>query len=212
MGPHGLLPAGEYLEQVASVMGHARYWFAPTLLWLGSGSGALELLCWIGLIASVLLTANLWPRGMLVACFVSFLSIIAAAQDFSGYQSDGMLLSAGFVSIFFAAPGWRPGWGEAHLPSRGSMFLLQWIWFTIYFESGVAKLAGGDPQWRHYGDGRVLPERAAAHVDRLVRAASSALVSRGCDGADTARRTGYRVDVIPAAALSHPVFLGCYAI
>ncbi len=149
IGPHGLLPAGEYLEQVAGVMGHARYWYAPTLLWLGSGPRALELLCWTGMIAAVLLTVNLWPRGMLVACFACFLSIIAAAQDFSGYQSDGMLLSAGFASLFFAPPGWRPGWGEARPPSRGSMFLLQWVWFTIYFESGVAKIAGGDPEWRH---------------------------------------------------------------
>src|SRR5229473_6205686 len=149
IGPHGLLPAGEYLEQVAGVMGHARYWYAPTLLWLGSGPRALELLCWTGMIAAVLLTVNLCPLGMLVACFACFLSIIAAAQDFSGYQSDGMLLSAGFASLFFAPPGWRPGWGEARPPSRGSMFLLQWAWFTIYFESGVAKIAGGDPEWRH---------------------------------------------------------------
>ncbi len=148
IGPQGLLPAGEYLEQVARVVGHARYWYAPTLLWLGSGPRALELLCWAGMAASVLLTVNFRPRGMLIACFVSFLSIIAAAQDFSGYQSDGMLLSAGFISVFFAPPGWRPGWGERHPPSRGSMFLLQLVWFTIYFESGVAKIRGGDPEWR----------------------------------------------------------------
>lgn len=30
------------------------------------------------------------------------------------------------------------------------MFLLQWEWFRIYFESGVAKLAGGDPEWRNF--------------------------------------------------------------
>jgi hypothetical protein len=31
-----------------------------------------------------------------------------------------------------------------------SYFLLQWEWFRIYFESGIAKLASGDPQWRHF--------------------------------------------------------------
>src|SRR5207245_10800028 len=30
-----------------------------------------------------------------------------------------------------------------------SLFLLQWEWFRIYFESGVAKIASGDPEWRH---------------------------------------------------------------
>ena len=31
-----------------------------------------------------------------------------------------------------------------------SWFLLQWEWFRIYFESGMVKLASGDPQWRHF--------------------------------------------------------------
>ena len=106
--------------------------------------------CWIGLVASVLLFFNLWPRGMLVVCFVCFLSFVAAAGDFSGYQSDGMLLEAGFIAWFFAPPGFRPGWGETHPPSRASLFLLQWEWFRIYFESGVVKLASGDPQWRNW--------------------------------------------------------------
>src|SRR5260370_14819378 len=54
IGPHGLLPAGEYLEQVARVMGHTRYWYAPTLLLLGSGPRALAVLCWAGIIAWLL--------------------------------------------------------------------------------------------------------------------------------------------------------------
>ena len=149
IGPQGLLPAGMYLEDVDKAVGAARYWFAPTLLWLGSGPRALELLCWGGMAASLLLILNLWPRGMLVVCFVAFLSFVAAAQDFSGYQSDGMLLSAGFISFFYAPRGFRPRWGEKQPPSRASRFLLQLLWFTIYFESGVAKIMGGDPEWRH---------------------------------------------------------------
>ena len=107
-------------------------------------------ICWAGLIASVVLFVNVWPRGMLVVCFVCYLSFIAAAGDFSSYQSDGMLLEAGFISWFFTAPGLRPGWGHARPPSRASLFLLQWEWFRIYFESGVVKLASGDPQWRNW--------------------------------------------------------------
>jgi hypothetical protein len=30
------------------------------------------------------------------------------------------------------------------------MFLLQWEWFRIYFESGVAKIRSGDPTWRNF--------------------------------------------------------------
>ena len=60
-----------------------------------------------------------------------------------------MLLEAGFVALFFAPPGWRPGLGYNHPPSRASLFLLQWEWFRIYFESGLVKLLSGDTEWRH---------------------------------------------------------------
>ncbi len=150
IGPDGILPAGEYLKAVAHSFGYSRgLWFAPTLLWLASGPHALIALCWVGMVAALLLTLNVWPRGMLLICFVCFLSFVSAAQDFSGYQSDGMLLEAGFIALFFAPAGVRPGFGSA-APSRASLFLLQWEWFRIYFESGVAKIAGGDPEWRHF--------------------------------------------------------------
>jgi hypothetical protein len=151
IGPEGILPADEYLRLVAHSFGYIRgLWFAPTLLWLASGSHMLTAVCWVGMGASLLLALNAWPRGMLVICFACFLSFVSAAQDFSSYQSDGMLLEAGFIALFFAPPGFRPGFGLASPPGRASLFLLQWEWFRIYFESGVAKMIGGDPEWRHF--------------------------------------------------------------
>jgi hypothetical protein len=150
MGPAGILPAGRYLQAVAQSFGPGvRLWFAPTLLWLASGSHVLMAMCWAGLATSLLLTFNLWPRAMLWICFLCFLSFVSAAQDFSGYQSDGMLLEAGFLALFFVPPGLRPGLGAEHPPSRASLFLLQWEWFRIYFESGLVKLLSGDEEWRH---------------------------------------------------------------
>ena len=150
IGPHGFLPANEYLQALFERFGHASYWYAPTLLWLSSGSHMLTRICWAGMIASLLLVLNFWPRGMLAICFVCFLSFVSAAQDFSAYQSDGMLLEAGFIAMFLAPGGFRPGWGEDSRPSRASVFLLVWECFRIYFESGVAKILGGDPQWRNF--------------------------------------------------------------
>jgi hypothetical protein len=151
IGSDGILPASEYLRAVVHSLGYSRgIWFAPTLLWLSSSSPALTLLGWIGMGAALLLILNVCPRGMLGICFVCFLSFVSAAQDFSGYQSDGMLLEAGFIALFFAPSGFRPGVGVASPPSRASLFLLQWEWFRIYFESGVAKIAGGDPEWRNF--------------------------------------------------------------
>ncbi len=150
IGPDGILPAREYLEAVAHQIAQSRFWFAPTLLWFSSSNDMLTAICWAGMIASLLIVCNVWPRASLLICFVCFLSFVAAAQDFSGYQSDGMLLEAGFLSLFFAPAGFWPGLGQSSPPSRASLFLLQWEWFRIYFESGVVKLASGDPEWRHF--------------------------------------------------------------
>ncbi|MCU1331587.1 MAG: hypothetical protein JWM08_579, partial [Candidatus Angelobacter sp.] len=150
IGPRGILPALNYLVEVAKYYpGAQRFWFAPTLLWLGAGNHALMSITLVGLIASVAVIFNIWPRGSLAICFVCFLSFVAAAQDFSGFQSDGMLLEAGFISLFFAPPGFRPSLGATHAPSRLSLFLLRWEWFRIYFESGIVKLTSNDYSWRH---------------------------------------------------------------
>jgi hypothetical protein len=150
VGPDGILPAQEYLAEVARVLGSARFWYAPTVFWWSASDRFLIAVVVVGLIASVLLTLNICTRGMLVVCLVAFLSFIAAAQDFASYQSDGMLLEAGFLSLFFAPPGWRPRLGGANPPSRASRYLLVWLMFRIYFESGIAKILGHDPEWRDF--------------------------------------------------------------
>ncbi|MDE3110712.1 MAG: lipase maturation factor family protein [Acidobacteriota bacterium] len=150
IGPSGILPAVDYLQAVAAQLHSVRYWFAPTLLWFGASDHALMAVCWVGSIASALVFFNLWPRASLAVCFICFLSCIAAAQDFANYQSDGMLLAAGFLSLFLAATGIRPGLGRVQPPSRASQFLLLWIWFRIYFESGVVKILSGDRSWRNF--------------------------------------------------------------
>ena len=150
LGPTGILPAQDYLQAVAAALHGERFWFAPTLYWFGSSDRALLAVCWLGVVASVLLVVNVWPRAALAISFVCFLSFVAAAQDFSSYQSDGMLLEARFISLFFAPAGFWPGLGRAAPPSRAALYLLRWEWFRIYFESGFVKLASGDYSWRHF--------------------------------------------------------------
>jgi len=151
IGAAGILPAQSYLDTVARSLDPLPHlWYAPGLLWWSSGPVMLDAICWIGIAASLVLVLNIWPRGMLLICFVCFLSFVSAAQDFSGYQSDGMLLEAGAITFFFAPPGFRPGFAATHCPSRLSKFLLLWEWFRIYFESGAVKLLSGDPQWRNF--------------------------------------------------------------
>jgi hypothetical protein len=141
------------------------------------------LVTWIGVTASLAALANLWPRISFFICLVCFLSFVSAAGEFSNYQSDGMLLEAGFIALFFVPRGVMPGLGANFPPSRASLFLLQWEWFRIYFESGMVKLVSGDRQWRtltamdEYYQNGPLPTWIGWYVEHLphwFQAASAA--------------------------------------
>jgi len=185
IGTRGILPAADYLRLIAGAYAGQRFWLAPTLLWLGAGDRALTALVVVGFVASAMLVANLWPRAALAVSTVAFLSFVTAAQEFSSYQSDGMLLEAGFLSLFVAPPGLRPRLGAAHPPSWAALWLLRWEWFRIYFESGVVKLASGDPEWRqltamdHYYENGPLPTWLGWYAHQLPHGfhAASALLT-----------------------------------
>jgi len=88
---------------------------------------------------------------MLVICFVCFLSFVSAAQRvFPVINRMGCCSKRVSSRFSLLRPEFRPSFGPASPPSRASLFLLQWEWFRIYFESGIANIAGGDPEWRHF--------------------------------------------------------------
>ena len=207
IGPDGLLPLDEYLEAVKQIAGASRFWYAPTLFWLSSGSRSLMVLCWMGISLRLLLVLNFWPRAMLVVCLAVFLSFIAALQIFSSYQSDGMLLGAGFVSMFFAPPGCGPGGASGTAIAREPVSAAVAV-VPIYFESGVVKIASGDPEWRHltamdeYYQNGPLPTWIAwyaQHLPHWFHVGTAALVLLS--------RTGVGVDAFSAAAF--PMMLFC---
>ena len=173
MAPDGILPAGRYLAAVGRALEARRFWFAPSLFWASSSGRMLMAVAIAGLIASVIAFANLWPRLSFAICWVCFLSFVSATNVWSNYQSDGMLLEAGFIALFFAPSGLLPGWGAPNPPSRASLFLLQWEWFRIYFESGMVKLLSGDQEWRHltamdqYYQNGPLPTWIGYYVEHL---------------------------------------------
>ena len=182
IGDRGILPARLLFEQASRVFPWSRFWRAPTLLWISTSDATLTCLVAVGLAASMLLVLNVWPRAMIAIAGVLFLSFVAAAQDFSSYQSDGMLLEAAFLSFFVAPPGIRPRLGAAHPPSVAALFMLRWEWFRIYFESGVVKIASGDLQWRtltamdHYYETGPLPTWIAWYAHQLPHAFHAATV------------------------------------
>ena len=154
IGPNGILPAADYLQAVNAALHAQRFWYVPTLFWFGSSDRALMLVCWVGLIASLLVTLNMWPRASLLICFVCFFSFVSAAQDFSGYQSDGMLLEAGFISLFFAPPGFRPGLGSgqsafAREPVSSAVGMVSHLFRIGRGENRRAAISrgGNSPRW-----------------------------------------------------------------
>jgi len=149
IGPQGIEPAAHFMKAVAQYYGATRYWHAPSLFWIASSSSALMAVMGIGIAASILTFLNVWPRLTLLVCWICFLSFVSVAGDFSSYQSDGMLLEAGFISLFFAPAGLWPGFGRSDPSSRISLWLLRWEWFRIYFQSGLVKELSGDRQWRN---------------------------------------------------------------
>jgi len=131
--PHGILPASEYLQALSERFGHASYWYAPTLLWLSSGSHMLRALLGghdrFAFACLEYLAAR--HAGHL---FCVLLSFVSAAQDFSAYQSDGMLLERVPWDVF--APG-----GFGRLGRRKQTFACEPLpagmgCFRIYFRIG----------------------------------------------------------------------------
>jgi hypothetical protein len=204
IGPTGILPARDYLLYAREVAGAKAYWLVPSLLWRDAGRGALTAIVAAGLIASMLLTLNVWPRLTIAVAATCFLSFVAAAQDFSAYQSDGMLLEAAALSLFLAPRPWsaaaaaaafvcscgaaankggscgcrtpRKFLGAHDPPTRAAVFLLQWEWFRIHFESGLVKILSGEEQWRNltamdkYYENGPLPTPLAWYVQQWPHA------------------------------------------
>jgi Lipase maturation factor len=116
---------------------------------------------------------NIWPRLSVLAATLLFMWCVSNLQEFSAYQSDGMLLEAGVIAVFLAPRGVRPGLGANDPPLRIAIFMLLWEWFRIYFESGVVKLLSGDVQWRtltaldHYYENNPLPTWIGWYAEQI---------------------------------------------
>ena len=152
IGPEGILPAQKYLAAVArSLAGDALLVRAVALLALGQFAHAdgdnMDRPARIDHCAF-----SISGRGYsFFVCFVCFLVVSS-------------LPPASFPAISPTACCSRPASSRCSLlhaeccpagaahdpPSRASLFLLQWEWFRIYFESGIVKLLSGDLQWRNF--------------------------------------------------------------
>lgn len=147
-GARGILPTADYLHAVRQQLGPGGVLFAPTLLWLNAGDGALQAWCGVGIVLSIALTLGLAAGPCLVALWAIYLSLAVACQDFLWFQWDGLLLEVAILAALLAP--WRlvsrPG---SDPPPRAALRVTRWLLFRLMFASAVVKLSSGDPSWRH---------------------------------------------------------------
>jgi predicted DCC family thiol-disulfide oxidoreductase YuxK len=147
IGQRGILPAGEYLQDISSQIGSARYAMFPTLTWLNSSDGLLSGMCWAGIALSAVLLFRVAPAAAVPALYVLYLSIDTVGQTFLSFQWDALLLEAGFAAILLAPRGWRPRYATE--PRRIGIWVMRFLVFRLMLESGMVKLLSGDPTWRN---------------------------------------------------------------
>lgn len=143
-GRLGLLPMCPYLE---SIRGRATGLTVPTLFWLDCSDTALRAVAGAGAVLSLGLVFNVAPRYCLLAAWALYLSFASVGQAFMSFQWDNLLLETAFFALFITPRGLRPR--NAPPPHPLAIFLMQWLLFRLYVESGAAKLLSGDPTWRN---------------------------------------------------------------
>ena len=172
IGSRGILPAGEFLENVRSQLGGARWSLFPTLAWLDGSDAFLHVLCAGGTLAGALVLAGFLPVPALFVCWLFYLSLSVVGQEFLEFQWDLLLLETGFLAIWLAP--WKTvRFGRFLGGSRIPRALLLWLLFRLMFSSGLVKLSSGDPNWRnltaltyHYWS-QPLPPWTAWFMDKL---------------------------------------------
>jgi hypothetical protein len=162
-GSRGIMPARLSLsaarvesDNTSSVR---RFVQLPTLCWIDDSDSFLHFLCGIGAVLSGLLILGIAPAPILVLLWLFYLSLVNVSHPFLPFQWDGLLLEAGFLSIFFAplqlrirSPLFSNFRAKRNVvpdrpPSRLVLFLVSWLLFRVMFLSGLGKFFGGDPTW-----------------------------------------------------------------
>lgn len=172
IGPHGILPAGDFLHAVHGQLGADAFLRLPTLAWLtGTGAG-LHALCAAGTLLAILLIVGVAPAACCTLLWAVYLSLVGVGQIFLGFQWDALLLETTLLAILLAPWSLRPGWRPVE-PAPLSRALLLWLLLKLMFLSGLVKLMSGDPNWRNltalafHFETQPLPTPLAWWTDRL---------------------------------------------
>jgi lipase maturation factor 1 len=159
-GKNGILPAVQFLQLVAAHFGNASFWLLPTIFWINTSDAVLLAVCLAGVLISLLAMCGVCTGFCFGCLWFLYLSLSSIGQDFLSFQWDALLLETGFLAIFLAP--WqflewplklsvgKFHWAATRIkPSILFIWLVRWLLFRLMFESGLVKLASGDPTWHN---------------------------------------------------------------
>jgi len=148
IGAHGLLPAADFLRDVAAQLGGRGAGFAelPTLFWLGAGDRAIAAAGWLGVALSLVVLAGYANAIVLAILCALQISVVAIGQDFYGFGWETQLVETGFLCIFLC-PLLDPRPFPLRPPPAPVIWLLRWLIIRVMWGAGLIKLRG-DPCWR----------------------------------------------------------------
>ncbi len=147
-GTQGIVPAGELLKAAKSQLGGGAFVQVPSVFWLGAGDGALLTVCLLGMAVSLLLACGLMPGACALILWALYLSLCSVGSPFLDFQWDALLLETALIAAVFLPWRFFPAWRLTTRITTLGRWLLWWLLFRLMFESGVVKLASGDPSWR----------------------------------------------------------------
>src|SRR5262245_41062139 len=148
IGAHGLLPAADFLDDVAAHFGGrgAGFWQMPTLFWLRATDGFIVGVGWAGVALSLAVIAG-WANALVLAVLCALqISVIDIGQDFYSFGWEIQLVETGFLCIFLCPLlDGRPF--PRRPPPRAVLWLLWWLIARVMWGAGLIKLRG-DSCWR----------------------------------------------------------------
>lgn len=133
-GADGLWPLSENFEPAdAPVL--LRVLSPPVLLALCFASG-------------LALLVGVAPRVACLVLWACWSSLVRVGYPFLSFQWDVLLAETAFVAALYAPGGWRPKLETERDAPLAFRFVMIVLAVKVTLESGIVKLASGDPSWR----------------------------------------------------------------
>lgn len=150
LGSDGLLPARDFVKGLWDPAAGFTYfgrivecpslflWFPNDAVLAGSG--------WLGVVLAILTAAGFYSRVCFALMFVLYASYIEVGGVLYSFQWDTLILETTFLAILLPSSGlFFRNW------KRGAdvlvTWLMLWLLFRLYIESGLAKLFWGPDTW-----------------------------------------------------------------